>query len=254
MPSERIQFLVETLLNDATESVNSGEWPVVEEKARAVLAIAPQHADALALLQMAQAKGGGSTNDESPEGPSTEQSPSRATVTYEHQESERVRRDAGTVGSRFHALASFGERVSSYLVDAVFFSVIGFLAFAVVVATSTDGASTAAEVASATGLAQFVAVTISWSLLWLFNSNGISPGKALVGTRIDDMNGGVPGARVGFTRTVVAVLGGVLFGIGYLSAAWHPESRTWHDRAAGTYVVRKKSATQGRRPGQTAKH
>ena len=51
---------VETLLYDATESVNSGEWPVVAEKALEILAIAPQHADALDLLQMAQANGGGS--------------------------------------------------------------------------------------------------------------------------------------------------------------------------------------------------
>ena len=119
MPSERIQFLVETLLNDATESVNFGEWPEVEEKARAVLAIAPQHADALALLQMAQANDGGSMIDESSEGPSTEQSPSQVTVTPEKQESERVQRDTGTVDSKSHALASVGEQPEADVIDCL---------------------------------------------------------------------------------------------------------------------------------------
>ena len=97
MPSERIQFLVETLLNDATESVNSGEWPVVEEKARAVLAIAPQHADALALLQMAQAKVNPemSSSREEPSAEMPADPPPPPTSTYQCIDSGRLARWLG---------------------------------------------------------------------------------------------------------------------------------------------------------------
>ena len=56
MPSERIQRRSEALLDQADEAVDANDWPLVADKARAVLAINETNEDALAFLKMAEAK------------------------------------------------------------------------------------------------------------------------------------------------------------------------------------------------------
>jgi uncharacterized RDD family membrane protein YckC len=55
--------------------------------------------------------------------------------------------------------------------------------------------------------------------------------------RVDDA--GPLGLRQALVRLVVLVVGVVAVGLGLLSIVRHPERRGWHDRAAGTLVVRR---------------
>ena len=72
---------------------------------------------------------------------------------------------------------------------------------------------------------------------WLWNSIGWSPGKRVLGLRIVDGEGNAPGVQRGFQRAVISVVSELAFLIGYAWASWDRQTQTWHDKAAGTYVV-----------------
>jgi len=50
------------------------------------------------------------------------------------------------------------------------------------------------------------------------------------------------GSRISFGKAVLRFLGylvnGVVFNLGYMWAGWDPEKQGWHDKIAGTFVVR----------------
>ena len=77
-----------------------------------------------------------------------------------------------------------------------------------------------------------------FGLYWWFYTTGWSPGRALVGIRIVDEQGGRPGARRGIGRLLMSFISTLILGVGYLAMLWSPTKQTWHDGAAGTYVVR----------------
>ncbi|MEZ4501029.1 MAG: protein kinase [Dehalococcoidia bacterium] len=104
MVSERMQRRIDALLDEADEAVSAQEWERVAGAARAVLAIAPEDADALGFLKMAEANGVsaetassappvGSASVEPPR-PATEQPTSFAGGRYE------VRRFLGEGGKK----------------------------------------------------------------------------------------------------------------------------------------------------------
>lgn len=76
------------------------------------------------------------------------------------------------------------------------------------------------------------------ALYWWYYTTGWSPGRALVGIRIVDEQGGRPGARRGIGRLLMSFVSTLILGVGYLAMLWSPTKQTWHDGAAGTYVVR----------------
>lgn len=55
--------------------------------------------------------------------------------------------------------------------------------------------------------------------------------------------------RHALTRYAVSVLSGLCFGLGYLWVAWDKNKQAWHDRAAGTVVLRRDCLARARRSG-----
>lgn len=79
--------------------------------------------------------------------------------------------------------------------------------------------------------------TVYWAA---WDSLGTSPGRWLVGIKVVTETGAAPGLARGSRRALVSVLAsGKLLCLGYLWAIGDRERRTWHDHAAGTWVVRK---------------
>jgi uncharacterized RDD family membrane protein YckC len=116
----------------------------------------------------------------------------------------------------------------------MFWVVLTFVIAAVATGlTTSDGGDDSAAAPAITFL------VIGFGLPWFFNSVGWSPGKRLVGVEIVGEDMEPPGAGAGLARTLVAAISGAFLGLGYLAAAWDSDTRTWHDRVAGTYVVRK---------------
>ncbi|MGI8927798.1 MAG: serine/threonine-protein kinase, partial [Tepidiformaceae bacterium] len=68
MPSERIQRRIEAFLDEADAAASAGDWAVVAEKARAVLAIDEANDDAQAFLKMVDGAAGGMPRGTAPAG------------------------------------------------------------------------------------------------------------------------------------------------------------------------------------------
>lgn len=64
-------------------------------------------------------------------------------------------------------------------------------------------------------------------------------GKRAAGVRVVTASSGEPiSIGQGFGRALAKILSGIPFALGYLWAAWDPKRETWHDKLAGTAVVR----------------
>lgn len=77
-------------------------------------------------------------------------------------------------------------------------------------------------------------------LLW-FLGKGLTPGKLLVGEQVvNQLNGHLPGFGRMFLREAIGKLAsGLFFGIGYFWAIWDKDNQAWHDKIAGTVVIRR---------------
>lgn len=96
---------------------------------------------------------------------------------------------------------------------------------------------------SNTSIIAIFIVTIGYGIFffWLL-SKGITPGKWLVGERvIEKTNGEKPGfARMILRETAGKFVSSLCFGVGYFWAIWDKDGQAWHDKIAGTLVVKKK--------------
>ncbi len=75
-----------------------------------------------------------------------------------------------------------------------------------------------------------------------FLAQGKTPGKWLVGIRAArKSDGAIPGlGRMLVRETFGKFVSGFFLGLGYFWAIWDPNTQTWHDKIAGTLVVRQR--------------
>ena len=98
---------------------------------------------------------------------------------------------------------------------------------------------------SAGGIGGFVfGGFIAWlgyiiALLW-FLSKGLTPGKLLMGEQVvEHLRGGYPGLGRMLVREVFGkFVSGLFMGLGYFWAIWDKDGQAWHDKIAGTVIVR----------------
>lgn len=78
-----------------------------------------------------------------------------------------------------------------------------------------------------------------WFLVLL--RQGLTPGKKLLGLQVvDHQTGELPGYGKMFLREIVGrLLSGLVLGLGYLWALFDKNAQAWHDRLAGTVVLRR---------------
>lgn len=89
----------------------------------------------------------------------------------------------------------------------------------------------AASVASAIGIS-FCCLPLAWSLL------GCSPGKALLGMRVVDKTGRAPHLGWAVVRFVGYWISALPLFLGFAWALVDAQHQGWHDKLAGTYVVK----------------
>jgi uncharacterized RDD family membrane protein YckC len=75
-------------------------------------------------------------------------------------------------------------------------------------------------------------------------------GKQAMGTRVVRQSNGAPlGYGLAIGRNVARLADGALFGLGAFWAIWDPQHQTWHDKIAGTLVVRSAHYPAPPKPG-----
>lgn len=160
--------------------------------------------------------------------------PPVAATTPEVREDERPRR------------APYWRRIAAWLVDEVARTIAYVLVLMLVIlfGGSVPEPATAADIT----LGDFVPqVLVRVALSWVFWSNGVSPGGLLLRVRIVDAQGRRPGHARGGVRALVEIVSLVPLLLGFASALLSRRGQTWHDLAAGTYVVNEADAVPAER-------
>lgn len=83
---------------------------------------------------------------------------------------------------------------------------------------------------------------VAYAILFLsLLRNGLTPGKKLLGLQVVEQNTGrVPGFGKMFLREIVGrILSGLFLGLGYFWALFDKNGQAWHDKLAGTVVLKR---------------
>ena len=153
--------------------------------------------------------------------------------------------EAYVVNPSIGSKAGIGLRLGAHVVDMIILGVI--LAVSVLVlgalVAGIQGAGGSQNAAiGGLFLGMFIGFAAYLAVIVTFLSKGLTPGKYLVGEQVvDHLTGGQPGLGTMLLREIVGKwVSGILFGLGYLWAIWDKDGQAWHDKIAGTVVVRKR--------------
>jgi uncharacterized RDD family membrane protein YckC len=132
-----------------------------------------------------------------------------------------------------------GRRILATIVDAIVFSVIFWVLALLFGSTSAEGGSVAFSLG---GLGSLICLVVIFAYYTLLEGYlGQTLGKMLLGIKVvREDNGGVPGLGVAAIRTVLRIIGGILFYlVAFISVLATQKNRRLGDMAANTLVVRK---------------
>ena len=135
-----------------------------------------------------------------------------------------------------HAYAGFWRRVGAGLIDSILW---GLIAVPVIWATYGPGyfESDALIAGPVDFLVSWVFPAFGTILFWIFK--GATPGKMAIGARIVDARTGQHPTTGQFIGRYLAYFVSMLpLGLGLFWIAWDARKQGWHDKLAGTLVVR----------------
>jgi uncharacterized RDD family membrane protein YckC len=147
--------------------------------------------------------------------------------------------------------AGFWVRVGAALIDSVLVLCVSIPLLVVIYGRSYFDASRAGSLA---GVADFL---ISWFApaaavvaFWLYKQ--ATPGKMVFSAKVVDAR---TGKALTVGQSIVRYLGyfvsTIPFGLGLIWVAFDPKKQGWHDKLAGTVVIRTRSRDRGAEPVQS---
>ena len=86
-------------------------------------------------------------------------------------------------------------------------------------------------------------IIIFWLYYWLFTGlKGQTPGKMVVGIRVVNAEGSIPGLGSAALREIPGkILSFIAIWLGFLWIIWDGQKQGWHDKIANTYVLKVES-------------
>ncbi len=135
---------------------------------------------------------------------------------------EFTRDEVPTVATTSHAYAGFWLRAGAFAIDVLI--LIALELFLIIFFVMSD--------------VQDLVLYFAIVYFVVGASMGGTPGKRLVGLRIVDSQGRVPGLIKGFVRTLVEGVACFVLFLGHFWMLWDKDKQTWHDKLARTYVIR----------------
>lgn len=135
-------------------------------------------------------------------------------------------------------MASFGQRLLGRILDSLnsFVAYLGILMLTALIMTvsGAEEGSTTATIVTLVGAGVVIGLQVMWE------GNGGSPFRRGIGVLIVDQNTFQPiGPWRAIVRILVANFSLIFFGLGFLWMLWDKNSQTWHDKAAGSVVVKR---------------
>jgi len=142
-----------------------------------------------------------------------------------------------------YGLASFGQRVGATVIDGLVIAAI--YVFGIVVAVLTTPSSTYDNPDPSPSALGGLVLLLAWLGAMAYpivlegRPEGQTIGKKALGIRVVRRANGAPlGYGLSIGRFLARLAEGFTFGLGLLWAAWDPLHQTFHDKMAGTLVVR----------------
>ena len=137
--------------------------------------------------------------------------------------------------------AGFGVRLVAMLIDGV---IIGFLSslignffystlFKAPIRMGPFSATGSVKVQPLSAL-----ITALYAILLWVNWNGQTLGKKVMKIRVVTENGEPVGYKEAIVRYLSYILSGLALGLGFLWVIWDEKKQGWHDKIAGTLVVK----------------
>ncbi len=132
--------------------------------------------------------------------------------------------------------ADFGTRLVAYLIDAVILSVVDMIVWAIF----GMGLGRIRGIGGVFIFLGWLAImVITWGyLIYFWTTTGQTIGKKVMKIRVVDTQGQPLTIGKAILRVIGYAVSGVVFYLGFLWILWDPEKQGWHDKIAGTYVVR----------------
>ena len=119
--------------------------------------------------------------------------------------------------------ASFWRRLGGYLLDVIIVGVV----------------TTIVSIIFQSVLGSFVGFLAAITYYVVLNANGGTWGKRALGMRLENAETGEDiGVGSATVRYIVAIASALALLLGYLWCIWDERNQTWHDKAAGSIVVR----------------
>jgi uncharacterized RDD family membrane protein YckC len=143
--------------------------------------------------------------------------------------------------------AGFWIRFGASFIDSIILSVVTgiintifFGGFNLLPASDPDSAATAGVAAGLFGASFLIQIAIQLGYyIILTGMYGATAGKMVFGLRVVDAQGQKIGlGKAAIRETVGKFVSGIVFGLGYLWVAFDEKKQGWHDKIAGTYVVK----------------
>ncbi|HVO72200.1 MAG TPA: RDD family protein [Aggregatilineaceae bacterium] len=123
------------------------------------------------------------------------------------------------------AKSSLGARFMAIVADSLIVYILGLIVGAIIGRTVLG-----------IGVGFLVGLVYNW-YFWTRN-NGQTPAKSFMGIRVVKTNGSRLTDLDAVVRYIGYYISGFVLGLGYLWAFIDADKQAWHDKLAGTYVVR----------------
>ena len=157
---------------------------------------------------------------------------------------------SATSQSPLHDYAGFWRRFLAYWVDFLILFTVGLVLsssfgnnpFAVLSANSIQELEAVQNTASGSlaSLSGIIVSLLFYIIFWV-HYDGATPGKKLMAIKIIREEGGpitYPIAFIRYIGSFISAMTIMLFGLAYLWIVWDDKKQAWHDKIAGTLVVR----------------
>ena len=136
--------------------------------------------------------------------------------------------------------ASFLRRAAAFLIDVAIVAAIWFATVVAAVIPDNSGEEDLSEPWATIVVVLVLAIPLFWFVYqWISNSIGASIGKKMLSLSVEPADPVLRSAVVrGLVRAIGQVISAIPLGLGYWAAVWDHENRAWHDKLAGTRVIR----------------
>ena len=133
-------------------------------------------------------------------------------------------------------------RLVAYIIDAIILAIGQGILMAIFGLSSfmTQSGGGSQVSIGALQIIGFILILV-WDIgyfVYFWSSSGQTPGKMIMGIKVVSVDGGPVSVGKAIVRLIGYAISGIVIYLGFLWIIWDKGKQGWHDKIAGTYVVK----------------